>query len=472
MGKRPEDIKKQKEKELAKKKKALEKRRTMAKKSDPEFIKQQKETAQTEKLKRKEEISAKTTLLADKITSCKVFLPVTVILCFLIMCIKCYSEGYSVFSSEFSVNGLFHCLYAGDLSIGFTSRLFIGSILSLFTDVLTAQTINIFAKTALYISFILQSLLTAAVIKKGIGEKNLFIILFAVIFIVDPLTVTQYAFYFGVLDLYNYIVFLVTVFIFVKGKSNLQFAVPLLCFVGLLIHYQFFFAFFPALFVLGLYRTVNSERKELRKEFGAFSLNTAVGVVGFFWFSVFAKNFLRMNVDEMITYVSSKTDPESVYIFEDYLKYYLFDVYKGEQFDSYGQSLKELISINMGLTKPSVYIKYLTFAVPLIIIFWILWGILIKREKGIRKLPFIAASIMPFALVFELILSSDVWRWASSTVVCQFGVLFALYLMKAPSVTTLLDDIRKAKLPVKIISLLIFAAYIGVSVFFTHSLYR
>ncbi|MBE6716648.1 MAG: hypothetical protein E7573_06985 [Ruminococcaceae bacterium] len=472
MKKQSENIKKRKEKELKKKRKALEKRRLEAKKNDPAFTEKMKQKKAEDKRIKSEALKEKIGTVTKNIASNKLFLPVAAVLCFAVMCGICYLKDYRIFSADFRVNGIFQCLYLGDFSIGLSSRLLIGSILSLFTDIVTANTINIFAKIALYFSLIMQAVLAAAVIKKGISDKNVFVLLFSVIFIVNPVTVCSYSFYFGTLDLYNYIVFFVSVIILMKGKSSLQLIVPVLGVIGLLIHYSFFFAFFPALFVLGLYRTVNSEGKELKKEAASLGVNSVLSVGGFFYLSVFAKHFLRMNAEEMIEHVKLKSDPESVYVFEDYLKFYLYDIYKGEQFTDTGASLSELIRINLGLTEPSVYIKYLLFISVILIIFWAICGILIKREKGKHKLPFIAAAVMPFALVPELILSSDVWRWVASTVLCQFFVLFAFYLMNVPSVTKLLEDIKRIKLPVKIIGIIVLIIYIGVCFMFEHSLYR
>lgn len=464
MGKKKIDIKAQKEKELEKKRKALEKRRLEAKKQDPAFVNQLKNE---KKQKRSEALSS----AAEKIASKKYFFPVTALICFAVMCAICYIHGFRIFSKDFQVTFIFHCLYAGDLSIGFSSRLLIGSILSLFNDVITREAIDVFAKIALYLSLALQAVLSAAVIKKGIRDKNFLILLFAAVFVINPVTVCSYTYYFGTLDLYNYIVFLVAVFILIRGKSGIQLLVPLLGAAGLLVHYSFFFAFFPALFVLALYRTVNAQKGELKKEGVALGINSVLSVGLFFYLSLFAKNFLFMSSGEMLSYVKSKVD-ENVYIFEDYLNYYLFDIMRGEQMTSTGNSLSELIKINMELTRLSVYIKYMAFISVLLIAFWVIWAVLIKREKGKNKLPFIAAAVMPFALVPELILSSDVWRWVASTVLCQFVTLFAFYVMKAPSVVTLFDDIKKVKTPVKIAVILMAVAYIAGGFFFEHSLYR
>lgn len=463
MGKKPTDIKKQKEKELAKKRKALEKRRLEANKNNPEYMsrfKAEQKKAKNERL----------TKITEKLTSNKLCLPLLVLFCFAVMCGVCYIHDFRIFSKDFDVVFLFHCLYAGDLSIGISSRLFVGSILTLFNDVITAEAIDTFACISLYASLALQAFLSGAVIRKGIKDKNIFIILFAAVFIMNPVTVCSYTYYFGTLDLYNYIIFLAAVFILIKGKTKLQFLIPILGVLGLLVHYSFFLAFFPALFVLALYRTVNADKTSLKKEAAMLGINSVVSVGGFFYLSLFAKNLLFMSSPEMLTYVKSKVD-ETVYVFEDYLNYYLFDIMRGEQMASTGNSLSELIKINISLTKPSVYIKYMAFISVLLIAFWIIWAILIKKEKGKRKLPFIAAAVMPFALVPELILSSDVWRWVASTVLCQFVTLFAFYLMKAPSVTELFDKARNMKKPVKIILIIMALEYIIGGFFFEHALY-
>ncbi len=465
MAKKPEDIKKQKEKELAKKRKALEKRRAEARKNEPGFS----ESLREQKYRQRD---MKLSVYTERLAENKLTVPILAVICFGIMCLICYLGEYRIFSPDFKVTGIFHCLYLGDYSIGLSSRLFVGSIITMFTDVITADTINAFAKTALYISLVLQSLLAAAVIKYGIKNKSIFVLLISLVFIVNPVSVCTYTFYFGTLDLYNYIIFLVCTAILIKGKSSYQFAVPVLGIVGLLIHYSFFFAFFPALFVLGTYRTVNADSGNVKKEAAALGINSVASVGMFFWLSVFAKRFIRMSSEEMLAYVKSKIDPESVYVFDDYLNYYILDIYKNEKMPDTATSLAELIKINTELTAPGVYIKYLLFISVPLIMFWGIWAMLIKAEKGKGKLPFIAAAVMPFALVPELILSSDVWRWVGSTMLCQFVVLFAFCLMKVPSVAELFEKARKMKLPVKLVCIFILTAYIIGGFFFEHSLYR
>ncbi len=471
MEKRPEDIKKQKEKELEKKKKALEKRRSEVKKNDPAFTEKIQQKKAEEKRIKSEAVKEKIGTVTKSIASGKLFLPVTAVLCFAVMCGICYMNNNRIFSSDFTMSGLFHCLYVGDLSIGLSSRLLIGSILSLFTDTITAEAINSFARIFLYISFILQSGFTAFVIRKALAEKNSLMLLLSAIFIVCPVTVCAYTLFFGVLDLYNYVIFIIAMIILVKGKSSLQFLVPLLSIIGLLIHYSYFFAFFPALFVLGLYRTVNSEGKQLKKEAAALSINSAVSVGGFFYLTIFAKNFLIMNANEMLEYVHSKAD-SSVLIYDDYLMYYLYDIFKGTQMTDTSSSLSALININNELRKTDGSVRYLLFISLLLIIFWIISALLVKTEKGKGRLPFIAACVMPLALVPELVLSSDTWRWIASTVFCLFFVLFAFYLIKAPALTELFERMKKMKPAVRITITVILLAYFGYCFIFEHVLYR
>lgn len=465
VGKKPEDIKKQKEKELEKKRKALEKKRAEKYKDDPQFAERIKKEAMERKLTEKELRKSSFSAFGEKIVSSVMFVPVTALIAFAVICLLCYLNGYRIFSSDMSVTGLFHCLYVGDFSIGISSRLLIGSILSLFTDTITAESIDIFARVFLLLSFILQSALTAFVLKKGLKEKNIFIVILSCIFIVNPMTVFAYTLFFGVLDLYNYVVFIIAVMILMKGKSYFQFAIPLLSVAGLLIHYSYFLAFFPSVFVFGLYRAVNSEGKELKREATVLTVNSAVSVGGFLYLTILAKKFLFMNAEEMIEYVVSKTDT-TVFVYEDYLNYYLFDIFKGTQMEDTASSLSALININRELTDTGVLIRYLLFIAPVLIIFWTVFAVGAKREKGKGKLPFIAACAMPLALVPELILSSDTWRWVSGTVICMFFVLFGFYLMKAPSVTGIFEDIKQMKRPVKIsVSVILLIYFVSCFVF-------
>lgn len=457
----------------------MEKRQDDAKRGKKkESENKKKDTKKTDPVKKKNIASVsdesevkKLYFFLEKITGNMFFVPVMTLLCFAIMCATCYLNDYRIFDSDFSVNGLFHCLYVGDFSIGLTSRVLIGSILSLFTDNITRQAINIFAKVFLYISFLIQSVITSFVIRKGFSEKNIFMLLLSLIFILSPVTICTYTYYFGVLDLYNYVVFLIALAVLIKGKGSLQFSVCAFSVLGLLIHYSFFLAFFPALFVIGLLRTVNSSGKELKKEAVALGLNSVLSVGGFFYLSVLAKNHLRMNADEMIEYVYSKVNSKNVFIYDDYLKYYIFDIFKGEQMPDTGSSLSELIKINVTLAKPGIHLKYLLYLSVVLIIFWWICGALVRREKGKGKLPFIAACIMPLQIIPELILSSDVGRWIASTMLCMFMVLFAFYLMEVPSFKEFFADVKKKKLPIKLSVVAVLIVYLCVGFFFDRILY-
>lgn len=399
------------------------------------------------------------------------FVPVTAVLCFAAICGICYMQEEMIFADDFKMQGIFHCLYVGDFSIGISSRLLIGSLLSLFTETLSADVIDGFAKVFLYLSFILQAFFAAVVIRKALREKNNYMLIIAAVFVVCPVTVCAYTMFFGVLDLYNYVLFIAAMIILIKGKSNLQLLIPLISAAGLLIHYSYFFAFFPALFVMGLYRAVSCEKKQLGKEAAALGLNTAVSVGGFFFLTLIAKNFMVMTPEQMLEHVHSKAD-KTVMIYDDYLMYYIYDIFKGTQMTDSASSLSALININGELRKPVATLQYLLFISLIALIFWTVMIILAKKEKDVKKkLPYIAACVMPFALVPELILSSDTWRWIASTTYCLFYVLFALYLMNPPVLSELSEKMKKMKPAGKTVISVILLAYFAYCFIFEHVIY-
>ncbi len=468
MAKKPENIKKQKEQELKKKRKALEKRQKERAKYDAAYAEKMKDTLEKKENEKNQEKEA----LLNKLTSPLICIPVLSLFCFGVLCLLSYLNGYKIFSPEFRVSGLFHCLYAGDLSIGLSSRLLVGTVLSLFTDTLSAQSIDAFAKAFLYISFALQSVFTAFVMRKGIKDKSFFMLILSLIFTVSPFIANAYSFsaFFGILDLYNYVIFIAGVFIAIKGRVSMQFILPVLSITGLLIHYSYFMAFFPAIFVLSLYRTVNSEERQLKKEAAALGINSAVSVIGFFYLTLLAKNFLIMNSEEMLTYVHSKVD-STVFIYDNYLMYYIYDIFLGTQMTDASSSLTALVNINGELRNTDTTVKYLLFTALILIIFWAINAYLIRTEKGKRRLPFIAACVMPLALIPELILSSDSRRWVVSTSLCIFYVLFAFYLMKVPALTDLLEKLKKAKPAIKIPLTAVLFAYFVFCFFFERIIY-
>ncbi len=420
--------------------------------------------------KKAELFRGKLTASLEKSAEFPLFVPLAALLCFAVMCGLLYLNGYKIFSSSFRVTGLFHCLYVGDFSVGLGSRLLIGSILSLFCDTVTSAAIDTFAKVSLIFVLICQAVLSGVIIRRSFAEKNIFMLLLAAIFTVCPLTVFAFPYFYGVLDLYNFAVFISSAAVLIKGKGSAGFIAAVMTVVGLLIHYSYFLAFFPALFVLALHRVVNVRGTALKREAAGLGVHSVLATGGFLYLSVIAKNHLVMTADEMIEYVHSKVDA-TVFIYDDYLKYYLYDIFRGTQMNDTGSSLSALVNINRELVNEEACISYLLFFAPVLLIFWGIFGYLAVKEKSVSRLPFIAACIMPLALVPELILSSDSWRWISSAALSVFFVLFGFIAMRVPSLMKLFDDMKKTKPVVKIGAAVILSAYFVWCLFYEHVYY-
>ena len=150
-------------------------------------------------------------------------------------------------------------------------------------------------------------------------------------------------------------------------------------------------------------------------------------------------------------------------LFREYFDYYIFGYHKGVyHYDSSIGYIDYLRQDRLSRTNVALYYKYFAYTLPVLVAFVILWCVCASRQKGSRRLPYIAFAGIILALFPELFMSTDVLRWMSATLTCQFALVFALYRSGDPTLRTVLGGSDRKTFVRKLVCMVCAVSYIAV----------
>ena len=320
-----------------------------------------------------------------------------------------------------------YSLFLGDFSIGFCSRLLIGTILSLFKDSFTKEwmvtflrivTVAVFLSTAYYISSSMQS-------SKETEKSTLAI--FTALFIACPFSITIYAGdIFGFIDVFCYIVILITLFF--GNNKILIWTLPVFLAAGVFIHDSFITGYMaPCLGIIAYYAI-----KTHGKKIGA-SVNFIVSSVACAVTSVysvfFANKTIKMTENEVLAYLAKKGNC-SIEDVEGYIESFLFfkDTRNVIENSDYADDTWSLIAYMMKATsesfRPSNLVYFISI-IPVIALVFFVWIKAIKNSHGfMEKVPYILFMLTPVPQIFSILMSTDFTRFLSTIVITQLLYIF------------------------------------------------
>ncbi len=411
----------------------------------------------------------------SRFASKKFALPVLIVIAFLGCFLTALIGGYNAFGFDTDMQFTFYQLSLCDFSAGFVSRVIVGAVISLFCDTVTIKQMNVIACAAVLVSLLLFAVIIGAVLRKGLRERSFLPVLLAVVLMLDPIVVQSNYKFLGTLDVYTLIIFIITLCTY--GTPVFYIAAPVLSVLGMTVHYHYLFSFFPAVAALFVYDMFLSEKKSrrIRSTAGLF-VTAAAGCGSFYWFVFMAKDHLKCTADEFCDRMVSRFDVplwtrrglEQIFdgcpIFRIYFDYYIFGYHKGVyHYDSKTDFVDYLRIDRLNRTNVALYYKYFPLVLPLLIAFIVLWMVCASRQRGSRKLPYIAFACIQLALFPELFISTDILRWMSAVLTCQFALLFAIYLRGDKTVRELLPPRKDGgALRGKCVCILCAAVYITV----------
>ncbi|MBQ6066654.1 MAG: hypothetical protein IJK89_07500 [Clostridia bacterium] len=331
--------------------------------------------------------------------------------------------------------------YVCDYSVGFCSRLFVGAVIALFADKVTVALMSLIINIAVSVSLVLQAVMAGLLLRTALKNRSLPAAVIGFLFMTNPLAVVENMSAPGLLDVYLLMLFFVWL-AFLKTPLCAV-VTPVVCVVGMAIHYEFLFSFLPPMLTLLFYYAFFAEKKRVRVgRWLAFAGGSAVSAGSFCYLVFLAKDHLKMTSDEfyqhMLSRFSLTAAEREAYtflmgapIFRNYFDYYIFGQYQGhDYFENIGDFFTFLKNWTSAGFNATMLRKDMILFLPVLLLTAVIWIACARREKGFRKLPYICFIGQALVLVPELIISTDIWRWVSAALLAQFFVFAVVYLDK------------------------------------------
>jgi len=310
---------------------------------------------------------------------------------------------------------------------GFNSQSFIGSFISLFTDFITSRLIYIISVISFLVLIFFISFLLGSLIRNAQTESKQSIIIFAILFLASPLSVTYLL---GMnterLDIYWIFISLLAL-VFLK-RPILCWTIPLLCAVAVSIHQGYMDSYMPALAIPMLYEVYKSNYS--KKSIAIFSLSCLSMIVLFIYFQFLPMKLPFNNAVDFAEYLSKKADFSAS---APMLHVGFFAAFR-ESFYEYVLPFTESYALPLGIV-------LLTFSSPLIVIFLYVWKQSFKNaDKKFLKFIFFLCAAAPLAFIPAALFANDWDRYWASAVNNQF--IFVFYFIYSKE-TIVVNFVRK-----------------------------
>lgn len=349
------------------------------------------------------------------------------------VCFICRASycNYSFFGDKM------YALFLADLRIGFISRTFIGSIVTLLFHPVTAQKIDIFIFISQLLMSLLVSLLLAMFTSSSRAKRSFYIVtLLSFLIVTSPSGVLEYERWgSGSLDLYWVIVFFLSFFLLKKRRA--LWLLPVLCFLGFFIHYGYLLSYLPAVLAAVLYLLLKEGKN---KKISALAYTAAlVSFASCIYFYVFANKTITMDYDQLVDWLNSRLGMNvETTLITGYTLIYQIKGY-GSGFLPLMKALVNYIGSMMSVRDLILLLVRMALFAMIPFVFWLkcLRAALCKKEKF-----FFAVCILMLTAYFAFcIYSTDADRGTASMLVSHSVLLLYLLDSGNETVTGVVDSI-------------------------------
>lgn len=304
--------------------------------------------------------------------------------------------------------------YALSYRLGFISRGLMGSIVRLMIPNLTIKHIYIIILVNTLLLCALTVFFMHKVLIKAYDESKSGIIYLLCIFLVNPGSIA-FLFYwgnFGRFDMYLLVCLIISALLIIYDKC--VWIIPFLCLGAVMVHQAFVFQYFPAVLILLFYSAFVLKRK-YGKSILVFTLLITCAM---FLYMQFFSN-INYTYEETMDILNATTDLPEHYFGADMM---VKIEYYSSVFETFTVFVQEPFARNV--------VKSLTmivFLIPMIKIVAGVWKTFIKSHKN-----FLCKLFPWFVLIAEVpmfVLTCDYGRDYSAIILCNFILIFALYVM-------------------------------------------
>lgn len=333
--------------------------------------------------------------------------------------------------------------YALTYELGINSRFLVGTVISFFTDNLTAEMLYriIIAAELILICFI--TFLLGKVLDKTEAKDRQTVIYLICVFLSCPANVCLIFSQnnFGVFDVYLLIITAVTLLLL--RKKCLRWLIPVLCLACVLVHQIYVCAYMAIICVPLLYETVKSKFK---KSTVLLTLTTYFLItVSFVYLQFFKEPLNFADENELISFLQTRTDiPLTT------------EMVKWEYFSSVGTIFREYFLGDGWQQNVMSGIVTLIILLPIYIFFVMFFKEAYRNtEKGSERFVLFVSPLTMLLIIPAFVIAKDYDRWFASVVLCQFSLIFYFYVSRQQGVVIALEKLREKITNHKIISILI-----------------
>jgi hypothetical protein len=311
---------------------------------------------------------------------------------------------------------------------GFNSQALVGSIISLFTEIVTGQMIYVVSVISYLILTIQISLILGMLIRHAQQELKSSTIVFSLLFLASPLSVTYLlGMNTGRLDIY-WIILTLLALVFLK-RPVLRWTIPLLCVGAISVHQGYMATYMPALAIPMLYEVFKSKFSKIYAAVFSFSCLALISLFVFFQF--FPAHIPFDNAVDFADYLSAKSD----FTASVPMLYVGFFAPLKESLGEYVLPLSASYSLPVG-------ISFLAFSLPLIFVFTCIWNKSFKHtENKFLKFIFLLCAASPLVFIPAAFIANDWDRYWAAVINSQFILLFYFVYSKESAVTAFVKKV-------------------------------
>ncbi len=315
---------------------------------------------------------------------------------------------------------VYYYVHVFDYSIGFAPRLFIGSVMSLFTQYKSAAFLTAFMHSSHLLSYIFYAFIAGRFIRKASEEMREVAIYLVALFIALPFTFGAISFRSISLDFFTlFFTFLMLVFL---NKPVFKWLVPVLIFMSLATYHQYAFLYMPIIAILLLYEIQNNKNSKNSIFFSIVSFSTMVAFTAYFYLFDGIKRFGHQN--DLLAFAENKSDlifgETAKNIFQGYFLTSPFEVFR---FYSYaGSTWAETLNLDDII----VDLPFLEYLIPMFIFFFFVWKNAFKNsDSKFEKFIFLLCILAPLSRLPSFVLmAQDYLRIWVAVMTVQFFLLF------------------------------------------------
>ncbi|MCR5099950.1 MAG: hypothetical protein K6B41_01190 [Butyrivibrio sp.] len=189
--------------------------------------------------------------------------------------------------------------YMNYTNFGFVRRAFIGEIFyRLFGYYIPLDSMRLYSTISSAVCGVIIVLLVYFIVRKRI-KKDILVLTLFLVFLISPVS-SLFTYLTGRFEIYMLLLAVLSMYFAIRNDITMW-LIPVICFIGPLIHTSFAFEAFPLIFIVLVYRwLINPDKEKYASNAAICIISTCICVGGFFYLEFFSYKNAIVNYDEAL----------------------------------------------------------------------------------------------------------------------------------------------------------------------------